>query len=479
MKSIFITSALVLFFFTSGFAQGFAGFISYLNSLPEEDRMAVVDSFMTAAEPYGFPYITGDSANFIYRGNVTSIKVTGDMIGWEPGFFFFAKVAGTDFYYRSLVFEMNARIEYKFIVNGADWINDPLNLNFFGANSELTMPGYIEPWEIESYPGVLTGTVLDDEISSAYTGKTYEMKVYLPHGYDPELPGGYPVAYFQDGMDYINMGLAGNVLDNLIDSGLCSPLIGIFVKPTNRNEEYAGSMREQYQQFFAGELLSYIDNKYNTIQEARARAVIGDSYGGNISVLICYNHPGSFGNIGLHSGALFPNNYEAIYAITVGEPVRWSSVWGSYEGVIQENMSKLKDSLLFDGYDVHGLELPEGHSWGLWRATIDEIIPYFFPPGFMDLEEFPATKHEGIYVYPNPARDQVTCAINLNAPKKVEFSLISLSGRVILKKSAYLGSGEYLMNLDTKGYPGGIYYLRILVADAVFTKKLVIYQSRY
>jgi enterochelin esterase family protein len=95
-------------------------------------------------------------------------------------------------------------------------------------------------------------------------------------------------------------------------------VIAVFVTPTNRNTEYAGSVRTQYQQFFAFVLVYIIDSIYRTLPLPQNRVVLGDSYGGNISALISYNHPDLFGNCGIHSGAFQPNSYEAFNLIVDG-----------------------------------------------------------------------------------------------------------------------------------------------------------------
>ncbi len=184
MKKRIITAVLFVLIVIQSFAQDFNAFITHLNSLPEDQRMAVVDSFMVAAASSGFPYITGDTAQFIYRGNATTVQVAGDFNGWNPATAFLAKIEGTDFFYYSKNFEMNARLDYKFVLDQNAWILDPLNpvtvSGGYGPNSELAMPEYVQPWEIETYPGVLAGTVVTDRIFSTYVNKTFQLKIYLP-----------------------------------------------------------------------------------------------------------------------------------------------------------------------------------------------------------------------------------------------------------------------------------------------------------
>ncbi len=477
MKKWFFTGVAFLLVTLQCRPQSFDAFVAHLNALPENQRSAVIDSFMVATEPSGFPYITTDTARFIYRGNVTAVQVAGDFNGWNPAVNSLSNVAGTNFFYHSKKFEMNARLDYKYVLNGSDWILDPLNPRTvsggYGPNSELAMPDYVQPWEIGSYPGIALGTILTDQIFSTYVNKTFQLKIYLPAGYDPMLSIRYPVVYFQDGYEYLSLGYADHVLDNLIDSALCCPLIGVFVRPNNRNEEYAGNLREEYQSFFTSELVPYIDDKYLTLSQASARAVIGDSYGGNISALISYNHAGLFGKCGLHSAAFQPNNYEAYNLITQGEvkPIRWVSVWGTYESLWQ-NMHDFRDFLLGNSYDLSWQERPEGHSWGLWRATLDVMLPNFFPPAFMSTGRHFLPSGDPIRAFPNPANHELNVAFTLLEPSLTRIYVYSSSGRLVYERNADLHAGEQLLQWNTSGYYPGMYLLLVDTGKWKATEKI-------
>lgn len=481
MRNWIFTATLVFLIVVQAFSQSFDAFITYVNSLPENQRTAVIDSFMVEAALSGFPYITTDTARFIYRGQTSSVQIAGDFNGWNPASSFLQKVTGTDFFYFSKRFEMNARLDYKFVLNGSNWILDPLNPSKvsggYGPNSELAMPEYVQPWEIETYPGTMMGTVVTDQIFSNYVNKTFQLKIYLPAGYDPLLTIRYPVVYFQDGYEYISLGFADKVLDNLIDSALCCPLIGVFVRPNNRNEEYAGNLREEYQSFFTSELVPYIDGKYLTLNQANARAVIGDSYGGNISALISYHYPELFGKCGLHSAAFQPNGYEAYNLITQGEvkPIQWTSVWGTYEGLWQ-NMRDFRDFLLNHDYDLTWQELPEGHSWGLWRATLDVMLPFFFPPAFLGTggDLFPPLGP--IRVFPNPANDELNVVFTLRESALTRIHLYSSSGQLVFNRTTDLLSGNHLLQLETDRYCPGMYFLCIYTGDWNQSEKITILQ---
>lgn len=253
----------------------FQQFIAYVNSLSDPTlKQAAVDSFVVYARTQGIPFITGDSANFIYRGNVSSISLAGDFNGWTPNWNLI-NLSGTNFWYYSKVFESDARLDYKFVRNGSDWILDPENprqvSGGFGPNSELAMPEYIQPWEINYQSNIPHGTVVNKTIYSVNVGAYFQLKIYLPADYDSTSSKRYPTVYFQDGFEYITLGSAVNVLDNLIDSNKINPVIAVFVRPNNRNDEYAGSKRVQYRLFFVNELVPFIDFTFNTIASSDKR----------------------------------------------------------------------------------------------------------------------------------------------------------------------------------------------------------------
>jgi len=382
MKYLFVLLTLLSSLSLS--SQDFRGFVEYVEGLPTMGgRQDAVDSFMNVITPYGIPFISNDTAYFVYQGNISEASAVGDFNGWNLGqAYVFDQLADTDLWYHAHVFELHARLDYKLVIDG-NWILDPLNTNTvsggFGPNSELAMPDYIQPWEIEYIGGAGHGAVSSDVLSSPQTGSSFQLKIFLPFGYDANRPAGYPVAYFQDGQESIDLGKAVNVLDNLIDAGDIDPTIGVFVVPNNRGNEYAGELRQEYSAFFVETLVPYIDGKYNTAAVATHRAVIGASYGGNISGYISYNHPEVFANCGIHSGALNPNGNEVFNLIVNGpeKDIRFVSIWGSYES-LDLGMLNFRDHLINKGYDLFWDRLPEGHSWGLWRATFDDILKFFF-----------------------------------------------------------------------------------------------------
>lgn len=461
----------------------FIEFINHVNNLPDSLKPAAVDSFINFARTQGIPFIEEDDANFIYRGNASSVSAAGDFNGWSNSADALTKLQGTNFWYLTKSFEMNARLDYKFVRNGNDWILDPENPDVcnggFGPNSELAMPEYIQPWEIKYNSDIEHGSVQVKNIFSTNTNYNYQVKIYLPPGYNPNEETKYPSVYFQDGYEYVDLAHAVNVIDNLIDSNKIQKVIGVFVKPNNRNEEYAFGKRNQYRLFFVNELVPFIDSLYKTIPQASQRVVIGDSYGGNISALISYNHPDVFANCGLHSAAFQSNGYEAFNLIVNGEKkdINFVSVWGTYESLFP-NMRTFRDSLLSKGYNLKWLELPEGHSWGLWRATIDVMLEYFLPSSPNEVKDKSEVIPDGFNLYqnyPNPFNSSTVIYYSLPERLFVNFKIYDSLGRTLSTLiNEEQGPGTFSVLFNINKITSGVYFYRLTAGGYDQTRKMLI-----
>ncbi len=462
----------------------FQQFLSHVNSLNDPNlKNAAVDSFMNYARSVGIPFIEDSVANFLYLGNVSSVSVAGDFNDWGTSSWTLSRVYQTNLWYRSVVFEKDARLDYKFVINNSNWILDPENPHTcaggFGPNSELSMPLYVQPWEINYQSSIQHGTLKNKTLYSSNVGSNYQITIYLPPGYDTLSQTRYPVAYFQDGSEYISLGRAVNVIDNLIDSSKIEPIIAVFVTPNNRNDEYAGNKRGQYQLFFVNELVPYIDNTYKTLSTPDKRLVMGDSFGGNISALISYNYPEVFGLCGLHSGAFWPNNYEA-YNLIINGPVKnikWSLIWGTYESLFP-NMRSFRDFLISNQYEIEWLERPEGHSWGLWRANIDRILEFCFPNSSSDIGHFIQLKindYELFQNYPNPFNPVTNILYSVGETQFVSLKVYDILGKEIATLvNEEQPSGNYQIGFQAKDISSGIYYYQLKAGEYTETKQMLL-----
>ncbi|MFA6596555.1 MAG: alpha/beta hydrolase-fold protein [Ignavibacteriaceae bacterium] len=488
-KLLAITFVLITFNCSILGQTQFQSFLSYANSISDSlQKNIVLDSFITYHKAVRIPIAEDNYAIFLYKGYTQTVSVAGDFNGWQTNFLM-TRVTKSNFFYATKLFEPNARVDYKIVLNNTNWYLDPLNPNTctggYGPNSELAMPEYIQPKEIK-YDGTIThGKIEQKTIISTNASATYQLKIYLPPDYNPSENKIYPTVYFQDGFEYIDLAGAVNVLDNLIAAKKIEKVIAVFVKPNNRNDEYALSKRTQYRLFFVKELVPFIDSFYKTEQAAKRRLVLGDSYGGNISALICYYHPEVFGNCGLHSGAFQENNYEA-YNLFISSPkkeVKFSMVWGTYEP-LYPNMRQFRDSLELIGYEFNWSELPEGHSWGLWRANIDFMLEYIFPytpTGVNEGLNISPDKFELHQNYPNPFNPTTVISYQLPVFSKVSLKVYDILGNeVALLVDEEKPAGEYQVNFNTrlttnnKQLSSGVCFYQLKTGDFIQTRKMVV-----
>ncbi len=494
MKKLF---ALSLFLFSInnlllGQTQ-FQNFLNYANTITDSlQKNAVLDSFITYHKAIRIPIAEEHFAIFLYKGSAATVSIAGDFNGWQPNLPMI-KVSKSNFFYAAKYFELNARVDYKMVLNSSNWYLDQLNPNTctggFGPNSELAMPEYIQPKEIKYDSTVAHGKVEQKTIFSTNVNTSYQLKIYLPPNYNPAEGKVYPTVYFQDGFEYIDLAGAVNVLDNLIAAKKIENVIAVFVRPNNRNNEYAFSQRTAYRLFFVNELVPFVDSVYKTEQSPKRRMVLGDSYGGNISALICYYHPEIFGNCGLHSGAFQENNYEA-YNLFISSPkkdIKFSMVWGTYES-LYPNMRQFRDFLNTNKYEYNWSELPEGHSWGLWRANIDFMLEYIFPytpTGVDEGQNIPPDKFELHQNYPNPFNPSTVISWQLAAGGHVSLIIYDILGNEVatLVNEEKL-AGKYQINFNTQQttnntqLSSGIYLCELRAGSAeggfVQTKKMIV-----
>jgi len=475
-----------LFFllFVSGqlFSQSlFQEFIQKLSQLPTvEEKETAIDSFMTYARTVGIPFVEGTEANFIYNKSANAVAIAGDFNGWNPNNTKMINVSGTNFFYRTETYELNARLDYKFVVNGSSWILDPENPNRvsggFGPNSELAMPDYVQPWEINYNPTIQHGERENITVQSSVINRSYNVTIYLPPSYKTETSKKYPTVYFQDGTEYIALGSSIIVIDNLIDANKIREVIAVFVTPNERMEEYGGEKRFLYSEFFATELVEFIDSHYRTSKLELDRLVIGTSLGGNISGLISYTYPNVFTNCGIHSPAFWVNDSEVQNMIVNGEKkdIKFAGCWGTYEG-LDEIMNNFKTQIIAKGYSFDWAEYPEGHSWGLWRANIDLILESIFPYGFTSTnEELDVPKEFELFQnFPNPFNPTTTIKYSLSKESEVKIEITDSIGQIIeLLVDETKSSGTYSIQFDGSKYSSGVYLYSISANGKTLSKKM-------
>ncbi len=367
-----------------------------ISNCDAEKRGELADSIYNIAKrKQWIPITFSDTAVFLYKGSSASqsIKVYGDLNGWsdtQAPQITLASIDSTKLY--SAIYKApcdSARLDYKLVV-GSSWILDPGNprraYGGFGANSELAMPAYkYSPWVNASSSGN-KGTLSANKIMRSNTlGYNVQYKIYLPYGYNAQQT--YPLVIITDGQEYADsqLGAVNIVTDNLLNAGKIKPVIIAFVDPrdpqnlnTNRRMTELGC-NNSYANFLANELYDSIRSQHSVSVNANEHLIWGTSMGGLNAAFCAITHPDRFGLSAIQSPAFAQANRSifTLYNGTAKQNVKFYMDAGTVydtQGVALE-MKAIWDT---KGYAYVYAEYPEAHSWGSWRARIDDILIYFF-----------------------------------------------------------------------------------------------------
>jgi enterochelin esterase-like enzyme len=356
------------------------------SSAPAEQE-ALVAAFV--AEHPVSPLVGADRAIIYYTGPATSVVLRGDMLGErsQP----LQRLGQTSFWFYDARYEPDARLDYHLLVDGED-IGDPRNPrqvpSGYGPRAELRMPQHSDPELWRSRSGVASGAVrrITDLRSELYPS-TRTVWIYTPAGYDTRQR--YPSVYFHDGGDYLAFASALTIFDNLIASGALPPCIAVFINPSDEHGRVADyDLNRDYCRFIVEELLPWVDQRYATYRSPDRRAIVGASFGGLISLFAAYLRPDIFGLVGSQSGFAGRQNSTIIQMYEQPAPLAVDLIIGTYETEVGaprlepleadflRSNRQLRAALAARGYRHRYAEYPEGHSWGLWRARLGDMLTF-------------------------------------------------------------------------------------------------------
>ncbi len=351
------------------------------------DREAVLDALWDSLRVHNrFPFVAGDSVAFLFRGDAATVNFTGDFNGWDPAPPKAARLGNSSVWLQEEVFPRDARLDYKIVLNGDTWLLDPENPRLqrsgFGDNSELRMPAYVPSPYVIRASGIPRGTLTPGHLDSTNLRYTVHYVTYTPARY-PGLDN-LPVIYVTDGHEYADdaMGSMVIVLDNLIDRGLIRPIMAVFIDPrvdgrNLRSEQYI--LNEHFVRFVADELVPVIDTEYRTSHDRLDRGILGTSLGGLNSAWFALRASDTFGRIGIQSPAFQAGpDILDMFAKSPRLDVDIFMTWGTMHD-FSESTLKFQNILEAKGYRYHHLVVNEGHSWGAWRALLDDILREFWP----------------------------------------------------------------------------------------------------
>ena len=245
-----------------------------------------------------------------------------------------------------------------------------------------------------------------DEISvpsPALGGRSQQVVVYLPPGYESDQTRRYPVFYLLHGFPgrpaaFLETVRAGVVDDVLVARGKAQPMI--LVMPfgstgTFTDKEWANGIRpnEGWETFVARDLVGAIDSSYRTIPTGSARALGGLSEGGYGALNIGLHHPGEFRVLESWSGYERADDLKAIFGgdrqlLDANSPLdtlasaapallrAHTYVW-FYSGTTDRLRHQNHDfaaALAKAGVGHRFFMVRGGHNWALWRGEASLAI---------------------------------------------------------------------------------------------------------
>lgn len=367
----------------------FETFVNSLETVAKSGNRSDINTFWNSlVTSEQVPFIRGDQVAFLYRGQAQAVSWVGDFTQWQsgpalPGF----RVGRSDIWVAYATFATNARLEYRIVIDGRAGVLDPANplqqWGGFGPNSVLAMPDYVFPPEVIPRDNVTPGSLSPPvALNSTNLGYHVNYQVYTPARYE-ELAR-LAVIYVTDGHEYTDprMGSMPTVLDNLVAAGAIEPILAVFIDPRDPGTGYNRRQTEflsnpAYAAFIAEELVPMIDSTYKTEPTPNRRAILGVSYGGVNAAYCSLVYPGVFHLLAMQSPAFVDNRiyqgYQAVdrlpFRVFLSTGYPWDVDARTLKGILEDK-----------NYDLMYLEVPEGHSWGQWRAQLDDLLIYFFKP---------------------------------------------------------------------------------------------------
>ncbi len=379
----FLTTGCALFRFGEPPEQP-AGFGEQLDRILKgkgSNTQAALDTLLSGKT---MPVCEGGKCFFFYKAAADrAIAVAGDWNAWDTGVDMLQPIPKTDYYFLTKEFPPNARLDYR-IVDSGKWIVDPRNPRTCegqcGPNSELAMPGYRVPEELnvpDDVPeGVMEELVFESEILSG----TRALSVYLPPDYGREY-GPHPFLIVQDGVEFIRLAHFPRVVDYLVHQQKIRRVVLVFVEPADRNVDYES---EKYSRFIAEELIPYLRANYDVCKDRENCGIMGASLGALAAFRTALKYPEVFGKVAGQS-VCFGTDDQLFQAVQngSGKTLQFYFDVGLFETNPEMSLltqsRRMRDLLAAQGCAFTYNEHPEGHSWGNWRAHLDDILLSFWP----------------------------------------------------------------------------------------------------
>jgi len=309
----------------------------------------------------------------------SKVCVAGDFNGWDAESSLMLDIHGTDVHWLERDFPLDARIEYKFVLDGL-WTLDPMNPNSicgkFGCNSVLAMPGYTGPAQTSEASSERSDTKMLS-LRSKVLGSSWIARVSTPRGI-----GDQPFLLVLGGSDYSNYGKIDSTIDLCIQSGRIKPCAYALVDLAER--DLGQELSRSCCQALSEELVPFVRSRIGLSPDSHETCVLGVSHAGLIGFLSALAYPEVISKAAAQSGHFSGTGYEAVVdSLTKlqGHPGFYLD-YGSFETNMrgQGNMvhasKEVAAALRSRGCEVRVVETNEGHNWTAWRNRLPAALEF-------------------------------------------------------------------------------------------------------
>ena len=292
---------------------------------------------------------------------------------------------------------------YSFVIDDSRKIGDPSNVYVMRDVATL-MNYFIVPGgrgDLYAAQNVAHGTLAKVWYCAA-DGSERRMSIYTPADYE-ENQRHYPVLYLLHGMGgdeeaWIATGRVVEIMDNMIASGECEPMIVVMTNGCTQHRSAPGYSHEgMWQPYMSGSMdgsfessfpaiVEWVDSHYRTIESRASRAIAGLSMGGFHSMQISKEYPEMFDYVGLFSAAIFRGKegvglYEDLESkldrqFAQNPKLYWIAI-GSEDFLYEENV-RYRELLDSHNYHYEYYESGDGHIWRNWRIYLTLFAPKLF-----------------------------------------------------------------------------------------------------
>jgi enterochelin esterase family protein len=306
---------------------------------------------------------------------------------------------------------------YTVNIDGVE-VSDPSSHTFYGGSKDASAVEVPETGVTYYLPqDVPHGQVREVWYHSSVTGSWRHALVYLPPDYDTQTKARYPVLYLQHGggedeTGWIKQGHANFILDNLIASKSCKPMIivmasGYARRPDYKPPEITGNpmgspagmrimqeMMATFEDEVTKALIPFIDSTFRTIPDRDHRAMAGLSMGGMQTFQVTFNHLDLFSYIGGFSGAggMMMRGEQKLDLKTafngaLADPATfakrvhllWIGVGTDEPAMMKAGIEKLHTALVDANVQHQFYESPgTAHEWQTWRRDLKDFAPRLF-----------------------------------------------------------------------------------------------------